>query len=73
MKLTIEMAFEGSDMKADVQGEWTEVVARIGVLAHQAATHEAREIAVRAAGIEFGSGGEVIQRERAIGFFQHFE
>jgi hypothetical protein len=56
-----------------MQGERAEVVAAVRVLAHEPDAREAREIAVRAARIELGGCRQVLQRERAVGFLQHFE
>ena len=56
------------------QRERAEVVARVGALRHQAAAHEARQIAVRAAGVQVGlRASELLQRQRTAGPLENLE
>src|SRR5438270_28346 len=59
--------------KPDVQRQRAEIVAAVGVLAHEPGAHEAREVAVRAARVELRLGAQVLEGERAIGALQHLE
>src|SRR5207248_2869272 len=57
----------------DVQRERPEVVAAVGVLAHEPGAHEACEVAVRAARIELGLRAEILQGERSVGALERLQ